>query len=124
MRAILFLIGGIVLANIVTATFLWRPSAQATAKPEPVVNSATLKGQEPWMASEYYQATNRDNARKSALDALGKPWSSFCEAAGKKRLVESIDYYPLDAHRPSGELSQELGRAGPPLHRQGLDHAG
>lgn len=27
------------------------------------------------------------------LDALGKPWSTFCEAPGKKRLVESIDSY-------------------------------
>ena len=47
MRAILFLIGGIVLANIVAATFFRYPPAQATGKPEPVVNSATVKGQEP-----------------------------------------------------------------------------
>jgi hypothetical protein len=46
MRAILFLIGGIVLANIVAATFFRYPPAQA-GKPEPVVNSATVKGQEP-----------------------------------------------------------------------------
>ena len=93
MRAILFLIGGIVLANIVAATFFWRPSAQATGKPEPVVNSATLQGKEPWMANEHYIQSNRDSARKSVLDVLGRPWSSFCEAAGRKRLVESIDSY-------------------------------
>src|SRR6188508_37947 len=45
------------------------------------------------MANEHYIASNRDSARKSVLDALGKPWSTFCEAPGKKRLVESIDSY-------------------------------
>ena len=93
MRAILLLIGGIVLANIGAATFFWRPSAQATGKPQPVVNSATVKGQEPWMTNEHHIENNRRSARKSALDVLGKPWSTFCEAEGKKRLVESIDYY-------------------------------
>jgi|1185.fasta_scaffold09910_2 hypothetical protein len=93
MRTLLFLMGGIALANIGAATFFWYPPAQATGKPEPVVNSATVKGQEPWMANEPYIESNRQSARKSALEALGKPWSTFCEAAGKKRLIESIDAY-------------------------------
>lgn len=114
MRAILFLVGGIVLANIVAATFFWRPSAQATAKPEPIVNSATVKGQESWMVNEHYIESGRDNARKSALDALGKPWSAFCEAAGKKRLIESIDYY---LWQRTGQLQSYPKNWGEPARR-------
>ena len=91
MHGILLLIGGIVLANIVAATFFWRTPAQG--KQEPIVNSATLKGQEPWMANEHHIDSTRQSSRKSLLETLGKPWSSFCEPQGKKRLVESIDYY-------------------------------
>ena len=80
MRAILLLIGGIVLANIVAATFFWRTPAQG--KQEPIVNSATLKGQEPWMANEHYIDSSRQSSRKSLLETLGKPWSSFCEPQG------------------------------------------
>ena len=60
MRAILFLIGGAVLANIVWATFFWRAPAQE--KPQPIVNSATRQGQEPWMANEHYIAGARQGA--------------------------------------------------------------
>jgi len=45
MRAILFLIGGAVLANIVWATFFWHAPAQD--KPQPIVNAATLRGEAP-----------------------------------------------------------------------------
>jgi hypothetical protein len=91
MRAILFLIGGIVLANIVTATFFWRTPAQG--KQEPIVNSATVKGQEPWMANEHHIENNRNSTRKSLLEVLSKPWAELCTPEGKKRLVESVDYY-------------------------------
>lgn len=93
MRAIFLLIGGVVLANIVWATFFWKAPAKAAGKPEPVVNSATVKGQEPWMANEHYIEDNRQSARKSALEILGKPWAEFCTPEGKKRLVSAIDYY-------------------------------
>ena len=46
---------------------------KATGKPEPVVNSATVQGQEPWMVNEKYNAPGRGIARKSALEALDKP---------------------------------------------------
>jgi hypothetical protein len=93
MRAIFLLIGGVVLANIVWATFFWKAPTKATGKPEPVVNSATVQGQEPWMANERYNVTGRDIARRSALEALDKPWASFCTADGRKHLVDSINYY-------------------------------
>ena len=60
MRAILFLIGGVVLVNIVWATFFWHPSAQETGSQQTVVNSATVRGQEPWMANERHNAPGRD----------------------------------------------------------------
>jgi hypothetical protein len=93
MRAILFLIGSVVLANIVWATFFWKTPASATGKPEPVVNSATVQGQEPWMVNEKYNAPGRGIARKSALEALDKPWSSFCNAEGRKLLIDAVNYY-------------------------------
>jgi hypothetical protein len=93
MKAILFLVGGVVLANIVWATFFWKAPAQATGKPEPVVNSATVQGQEPWMVNEKYNAPGRDIARKAALESLNKLWASFCTADGHKDLIEAIDYY-------------------------------
>ncbi|AMN40112.1 hypothetical protein [Rhodoplanes sp. Z2-YC6860] len=91
MRAILFLLGGLVLTNIVWATFFWH--APAKDKSQPIVNPATLRGQDPWMVTEHYTVEARDNTRKSTLETLGKPWSSFCSAEGHKLLVGAIDYY-------------------------------
>jgi len=91
MRLTLFFIGGVVLANIVVATFFWHPKPQ-----EPIfttANSATQQGQEPWMANEKYNAPSRDHIRKGVLQALGKPWSEFCSAEGHKRLIETVNYY-------------------------------
>ena len=91
MRLVLVFVGGIVIANIAWATFFWREPA--TAQPEPIVNSATRQGQDPWMANERYNAPGRDMARKSVLDTLGKPWSTFCAAEGHKELIAAINYY-------------------------------
>jgi hypothetical protein len=93
MRTILMFVGGIVLANIVWATFFWHAPPAKAAKPQPVVNSATKQGQDPWMANERYNAHGRDIARKSVLETLGKPWSTFCSAEGRKSLISSINYY-------------------------------
>jgi hypothetical protein len=90
-RAILFLVGGVVLANIVWATFFWR--APAREKEVRVVNAATLKGQEPWMANEHHAESTRGSARKSMLAALDKPWAGHCTAEGRKALLSSIEYY-------------------------------
>ena len=92
MRAILFLIGGVVLGNIVWATFFFVAPPKAKA-PEPIVNAATVKGQEPWMANEHHMVTGRFGQRKSALEALSQPSSSFCTAEGRKRLVSGLEYY-------------------------------
>ncbi len=113
MRSILFLIGGIVLANIVTATFFWRTPAQGNpGKPEPIVNSATVKGQEPWMANEHHIEGARQSARKSTLEALGKPWSSFCEPEGRKLLVQAIDYYYWQRKGQLASYPKNWGEAG------------
>ena len=113
MRPILFLIGGVVLANIVWATFFWKAPAKATGKPEPVVNSATQKGQEkgqePWMANERYNAPGRDIARKSALEALDKPWATFCTAEGRKHLIDAINYYYGQRHAQTQSYANTYG---------------
>lgn len=64
MKAILFVICGFFLANIVTATFIWPPKTTASDTPEPIVNAATRQGQDPWMVNERYNAPNRDRTRK------------------------------------------------------------
>lgn len=110
MRLIALLVGGIVLANIVWATFFWHAPAKA-AKPQPVVNSATQQGQEPWMANERYNATGRDIARRSVLEALDKPWSSFCTAEGRKGLIDSINYYYGQREAQVGSYANTYGEA-------------
>jgi hypothetical protein len=84
-------IGGIVLANIVFATFFSHPKAdQKTYTTE---NSATKQGQDPWMANEKYSAPSRDHIRKGVLETLGKPWSEFCGTDGHKLLIETVNNY-------------------------------
>jgi hypothetical protein len=112
MRAILFLIGGVVVANIVWATFFWRPSAEETAKPATVVNSATQRGQEPWMTNEAHIEGARRSARRSMLDALEKPWASHCTADGRKRLIDAINYYFWQRDSQSKSYPKNWGEAG------------
>jgi hypothetical protein len=90
-RFLLFFVGGIVLANIVWATFFPHPKTEA--KTYTTVNSATKQGLDPWMANEKYQAPSRDHIRKGVLEALGKPWAEFCSADGHKLLVQTVNYY-------------------------------
>jgi hypothetical protein len=96
-RAILFLVGGVVLANIVWATFFASPAKQSPRQ-YTTENSATAEGKDPWMVNEKYNAPGRDKARKSILEALDKPWSSFCDAEGRKDLVSAIEYYYGQRH--------------------------
>jgi hypothetical protein len=91
MRLILMFIGGIVLANIVTATFFWHSKAEV--KTYTTENSATKLGQDPWMANEKYNASGREHIRKGVLETLGKPWSSYCTSAGHKDLLATINNY-------------------------------
>jgi hypothetical protein len=93
MRLILFFIGGIVLANIVTATFFWHPSVEQSNKSEPIVNSATLQGQEPWMVNERYNVHSRELIRKGVLETLDKPWAGYCTAEGHQDLIRAINNY-------------------------------
>jgi len=110
MRAILFLIGGMVLANIVWATFFWRQPA--SEKDLPIVNSATLKGQEPWMANEHHIESARKNARKSMLTALDKPWASHCGAEGRKSLLSALEYYYWQRSSQLSGYAHTWGEAG------------
>jgi hypothetical protein len=93
MRLILFFIGGLVLANIITATFFWHPSPEASSKPKPVVASATWQGQNPWMANERYNAPSRELIRKGVLETLDEPWAVYCTAEGHKGLIRAINNY-------------------------------
>jgi hypothetical protein len=97
MRLILLLIGGLILANIITATFFMPPPDDGA--PGPVVNWATKRGLDPWMATEDYSAPGRDHVRKGVLETLYRPWSSFCTPHGHKELINTINnyYYQRDA---------------------------
>lgn len=92
MRLILFLVGGVVLANIVYATFFAQVRAPET-KSYTTENSATRQGLDPWMVNEKYNAPGRDRIRKSVLETLNKPWSEFCGSNGHKELIETVNYY-------------------------------
>jgi hypothetical protein len=93
MRPVLFFICGIVLANIVAATFFWPPSTKASGAPQPFVNAATRQGQDPWMANERYNVEIRERARKGVLEMLDKPWASYCTAEGHENLIGAINNY-------------------------------
>jgi hypothetical protein len=107
MRPILFFIGGIVLANIVAATFFWHPPAQGAA--EPVVNAATRQGQDPWMVNERYAVGSRELIRKGMLETLGKPWASYCTPDGHKRLIEAINNYYYQRHAQAWSYANTYG---------------
>lgn len=92
MRTVLFLIGGIVLGSIVWATAFHIVPPKAAAQ-ESIVNAATREGQDPWMTNEPAIAKGRDSQRKHALAALGRPWSEFCTAGGRKQLASALNEY-------------------------------
>ena len=96
MRLLLMIVGGLVLANIVIATFFVSPLPPRTYV---TVNDATKQGLDPWMANEKYGAPARAWLHQSMLDDLSKPWSEFCNPDGHKKLVAGIDgyYYQREA---------------------------
>lgn len=112
-RAGLFVIAGLVVANIVWATFFWRAPAQAQAgNPAPVVNAATERGQDPWMARDHISAGARKSARRSMLEALGRPWSEHCTAEGRKLLIDAINYYYSQRDTQAKTYAKDWGDAG------------
>lgn len=65
---------------------------RAPAKQEPIVNSATMRGQEPWMANEGYRVEGRKLARRGALQGLDQAWASYC-GEGRQKLISGLNYY-------------------------------
>lgn len=65
---------------------------RAPARQEPIVNSATMRGQEPWMAGEVYRVSTRKHAREGALKGLDQPWSAYC-GEGRQKLISGLNYY-------------------------------
>jgi hypothetical protein len=109
MKLVLCFIGGLVLVNIVAATFVWPPSDKASVPPAPIVNAATRHGQDPWMANERYLADSRANIRKGMLATLGKPWSTWCTADGHRHLIEAIDNYYYQRHAEAWSKANAYG---------------
>jgi hypothetical protein len=109
MRLILFFIGGIVLANIVAATFFWPPAAEQSSKPAPVVNAATRQGQQPWMVNEKYNVHSRELIRKGVLETLDQPWALYCTAEGHKRLIGTINNYYYQRHAQAWSYGNTYG---------------
>lgn len=109
MRLILLLIGGLVLANIVSATFIWPPSNGAPGPREPIVNSATQQGGEPWLDREKSLTGFRDNVRRNVFATLEKPWSSYCTPDGHKELINTVNYY---YYQREGELLSKVSAYG------------
>jgi hypothetical protein len=114
MRAILFLVAGVVIANIVWATFFWDAPAREndSHKPAAIVNTATMRGQEPWMTNEHHIDGARQGARRSMLEVLGKPWASHCTAEGRKRLIDALNYYFWQRDSQSKAYAKNWGAPG------------
>lgn len=74
-------------------TFIWPQATTASSKPVPIVNAATLQGQDPWMVNERYNAHSRDRVRKATLETLDQPWASYCTTDGHEHLIRGINYY-------------------------------
>ena len=112
MRLILLLVGGLLLANIVTATFFARPESGARA---PVENSATLQGKEPWLASEAYLVSGRDNIRRGVRETLDRAWSSYCTPDGHKDLLNAVSNYYYQRHAELWSKVNTYGEAARPF---------
>ena len=93
MRLILLFIVGIVIADIVTATFFRQPSAENSNNAKPVVNAAARQGQDPWIANEKYNAPSRELIRKAVQETLDRPWAIHCTTQGHKGLIGAINNY-------------------------------
>jgi hypothetical protein len=109
MRLILYFIGGIVLADIVTATFFWHPSPEQSSEPKPVVNAATRQSQNPWMANEQYNAPSRELIRKGVMETLDEPWAVYCTAEGHKGLIGAINNYYYQRHAQAWSYANTYG---------------
>jgi hypothetical protein len=84
--------GGILLLLFAYVHFTGGRSASAGAKEAPIVNDATRRGQEPWMANEHHFAETRKHARKDALRGLDQPWAAYC-GEGRHKLISGLNYY-------------------------------
>jgi len=93
MRFILLFIVGIVVADIVAATFFWQPSAGNSSDANPVVDAAARSGQDQWMANEKHNAPSRDLIRKAVQETLDRPWAMHCTAQGHSGLIGAINNY-------------------------------
>jgi hypothetical protein len=109
MRWILFFIVGIVLADIVTATFFWHPSAEQSRQPEPAAKSATWQGQDPWMANEKYNAPSRELVRKAVQETLDRPWAVHCTTDGHKDLIRAVNNYFYQRHAQTWSYGNTYG---------------
>ncbi len=109
MRMVLILIAGLVLANFVTATFVWRPSIQASGNRTPIANAAAAQGLDPWLANEKYTASARQNIRRDALRTLDRPWSAYCTPDGHRELIETISNYYFQRVAEAGSKADTYG---------------
>lgn len=85
------------LASIMWAwLFVGQPAPHKIAAPPrttPIVNEATLRGQDPWMTNEPYIESARESQREGALKALTQPWSILCTEEGRNRLASALSEY-------------------------------
>ena len=84
--------GGVLLLLFAYVHLTGGRNEPAVAKEAPIVNSATRRGQEPWMANEHHFAEVRKHARKGALDGLDQSWAAYC-GEGRRKLISGLNYY-------------------------------
>jgi hypothetical protein len=72
-----------------TITAKWSPVLRPGEVPDPQYNG----GVPPWNENEKIFQNARNHVRKQALEGLERPWGSFCETEGRKKLDQAVTFY-------------------------------
>jgi len=95
----------IAVAAFIVAWQLMTPAAEVRPMSEPTISTNfsdvrnEARGKGPAHPSDkrafhdQLRVDLRESARKTAIEGLSKPWSTFCSQEGQKRLVSAINYY-------------------------------
>jgi hypothetical protein len=101
MRA-LFIVWAVVIGQIAAWTF-----APATPPPQPPRADGKAFGD-----NEDILVRGRTMQRRTALRALGAPWSSFCTEAGRKDFIGGLGYYYNQRQNQTERYPENFGNPG------------
>ena len=108
-----YVIPSLVLIGILLIWDFTKPRMPKTW-PEPIldVEPRPNGGVPPWNANETYTQKARDGTRQGTLAALDQAWSSFCEPAGRKKLVTAVGSYIAQRRAQEKSYAERWGKEG------------